>query len=53
MRSLGKVALPGIMYPDKIIACQMKGDNEGEKRDTVQISLRRIMMKQCIGRPRV
>ncbi len=53
IRSLGKVSLPGIMFPDKIMACEMKDNEDGEGRDTVNISLHQIMMKQCIGRPKV
>lgn len=53
VRSMGKVALPGITYPDKIMQCQMANDEEGDPRDPVHISLRRILMKQRIGYPKV
>lgn len=48
VRSMGKVSLPGIMHPDKLISCL-----RDQPRPTVQISLRRILMKQKIGRVKV
>ncbi len=53
IRSLGKVALPGITHPDKIMPCRLANDSENEPRETVHLSLRRILMKQRIGRPKV
>ncbi len=49
IRSLGKVALPGIMHPDKIWPCRLANDAKNEPRETVHLSLRRILMKQQIG----
>jgi hypothetical protein len=48
IRSMGKAALPGVLYPDKVISCV-----RDEPEPTVDISLRRIMMKQKIGRIKV
>ena len=48
IRSMGKVALPGVLHPDKIISC-----HRDAPEPTVDISLRRIMMKQKIGRIKV
>ena len=48
VRSMGKVSLPGIMHPDKIMPCL-----RDDPLPTVHISLRRIMMKQKIGRVKV
>jgi hypothetical protein len=48
IRSMGKAALPGILYPDKVISCV-----RDSPEPPVEISLRRIMMKQKIGRIKV
>lgn len=53
VRSMGKVPLPGIMHPDKIMPCLMTDNTDGEPRESVHISLRRIMMKQRIGKPKI
>ncbi len=53
IRSLGKIALPGILLPDKKFTFQMKPDSDGDPRKPVHMSLRRMLMTQRIGRPRV
>ena len=51
--SMGKVLLPGIMDIDRMIACRMSVDADGDERNDVHISLRRILMKQRINNPKV
>lgn len=52
-RSMAKVALPGILDPDKVVTCKLSVDADGDKRNDVNISLRRILMKQRINKPKV
>ena len=52
-RSMGKVSLSGILNLDKVITCQLSVDADGDERNDVHISLRRILMKQRINKPKV
>lgn len=51
-KSMGKITLPGIMQIDKVLACQLSVDADGDERQDVHISLRRILMKQRINKPK-
>lgn len=53
IRSMGKVALPGIVHPDKIMKCMRANDADDIPQKTVHLSLRQILMKQKIGPVRV
>ena len=48
IRSIGKVALPSVLHPHKVISCV-----RDTPEPTVEISLRRIMIKQKTGRIKV
>lgn len=53
VRSLGKITLPGIMDMDTAITCHLSVDADGDPRNDVTLSLRRILMKQRINKPKV
>ena len=50
VRSLGKVDLPGLLYPDVEIECELAADEKGKSREPVTTTLRQILMKRKIGK---
>jgi hypothetical protein len=53
VRSLAKVPLNGLMFPDIEHEMELAPDAEGQTRDSVSLSLRQILMKRKIGKPHV
>lgn len=50
---MGKATLTGIMDLDKVLTCKLTVDKDGDPRNDIHLSLRRILMKQRINRPKV
>ena len=53
VRSLAKVPLNGLMFPDIEHVMELAPDAEGNARESVALSLHQIMMKRKIGKPHV
>ena len=53
VRSLAKVQLPGLLFPDMEHEMRLAADSDNQAREPVYLSLRQILMKRKIGKPHV